>query len=67
MKLTDGQWQALRGLNPGHKYMSASEAGDPEILELFNLELVHRWSTIGCFSAWGLTPAGRAALEAEDG
>ena len=66
MKLSERQRLILCGLQRSNMYMSASEAGDPEVLELFELELVHGWNTMGGFSAWRLTPAGQAALEAED-
>jgi len=68
MTLSERELQVLRGLQAvGRCYVSASEAGDPELRRLFDLSpLVSVYDEPGPAMRWEITEAGLAALAAHE-
>jgi hypothetical protein len=60
--MTEKQIRALHGLAKfNYLQLSASEAGDPEIQELFDAELVRDYWARG--TVWCLTPKGQEEVQ----
>lgn len=66
VKLTERQRAILTGLSFGRAYVSASERGDKEIMQLLTDGLAVAWLAPGGAAMWEITPAGRAALTAQE-